>query len=135
MSKDSLGIVKKPQLGGDIDAYCGKCKLTREHVIAAMSPTGQVERVQCRTCQSNHLYREKKAASSSTRSTTRTSRKDSSSSPAELGPLRAYSMQERFAIGDQVDHPKFGTGLVVDVRAGKIDVKFGREMKTLVHAG
>jgi hypothetical protein len=53
----------------------------------------------------------------------------------KIGPLRAYSMQERFVAGDRVDHPKFGVGVVVEVRAGKIDVKFGREMKTLIHAG
>lgn len=133
MSKESLGIVKKAQLGGDIDAYCGKCKEMREHVIAAMSPAGQVERVQCRTCQSNHLYREKKAPTASSRSTTRASRKDSASALAETGPLRMYSMQDRFAVGDFVQHPKFGTGQVIEVRLGKIDVKFGRELKTLVH--
>lgn len=133
MQKNSLGIVKKHQIGGDIDAYCGKCKETREHVIAAMSATGRVERVQCRTCQSNHLYRERKTTT--TRSTTRTSKKDASSSVESSGPPRAYSMQARFAVGDRVEHPKFGAGLVIEVRAGKIDVKFGREMKTLVHGG
>ncbi|MFN0084484.1 MAG: hypothetical protein ACKVX9_03775 [Blastocatellia bacterium] len=134
MSKESLGIVKTAQLGGDIDAYCGKCKETREHVIAAMSPAGQVERVQCRTCQSNHLYREKKTPTASSRSTTRT-RKSPAASLAEAGPLRIYSMQDRFAVGDIVQHPKFGTGQVLEVRAGKIDVKFGRDLKTLVHGG
>jgi heat shock protein HspQ len=44
-------------------------------------------------------------------------------------------MQERFAIGDRVEHQKFGQGVVIDVRASKIDVKFGRELKTLIHAG
>ncbi len=133
MQKDSLGIVKKSQLGGDVDAYCGKCKETREHVIAALSATGQIERVQCRTCQSNHLYRERKATT--TRSTTRTSKKDSSAGAEYSGPPRPYSMQEKFAIGEQIEHPKFGTGTVVEVRAAKIDVKFGRELKTLIHAG
>ncbi len=134
MVKNSLGIVNKPQLGGDIDTLCGKCKEIREHVIAAISPTGQIERVQCRTCQSNHIYRERKTTTT-TRSTTRTSRKDAASSSDSSGPPRAYSMQERFAVGDRLEHPKFGSGLVVEVRSGKIDVKFGREMKTLIHGG
>src|SRR5262249_14204515 len=134
MMKNSLGIVKRSQLGGDVDAYCGKCKETREHVIAALSPKGVIERVQCRTCQSNHLYREKQAKSPSTRTSTRASKKDAFSM-GDDGPLRAYSMQEKFSIGDRVEHPKFGLGLVVEVRSGKIDVKFGRELKTLIHAG
>ena len=44
-------------------------------------------------------------------------------------------MQERFAVGDRVEHPKFGQGIVIEVRASKIDVKFGRELKVLIHAG
>jgi hypothetical protein len=133
MVKNSLGIVSKPQLGGDIDTLCGKCKEIREHVIAAISPTGQIERVQCRTCQSNHIYRERKTTT--TRSTTRATKKDGASASESSGPPRAYSMHERFAVGDRLEHPKFGTGLVVEVRSGKIDVKFGKEMKVLVHGG
>ena len=91
MVKNSLGIVSKPQLGGDVDTLCGKCKEIREHVIAAISPTGQIERVQCRTCQSNHLYRVRKTAAT-TRSTTRTSKK--AAAAAHSGPPRTYSMQE-----------------------------------------
>lgn len=130
---NALGIVKRHQLGGDIDAYCGKCKLMREHVIAAISPQSVVERVQCRTCQANHIYREKAAKSTSTRTGTRTTKKNSAAALNDSGPLRAYSMKERFAVGDRVEHPKFGLGLVVEVRSGKIDVKFGRELKVLVH--
>lgn len=135
--QNSLGIVKRPQLGGDIETYCGRCKEMREHVIAALSATGEVERVQCRTCQSNHLYREKKTATRSTttrsRSSAGTSRKALAELEMEAGPARPYSMQERFKVGDRIEHPKFGTGLVVEERAGKIDVKFGRELKTLVN--
>jgi hypothetical protein len=135
MLKNSLGIVKRPQLGGDVDAYCGKCKEVREHVIAAVNPDGSIGRVECRTCHSNHIYRERAAKTTSSRSSTKGAKKDSESANEAVGPLRAYSMQDRFAAGDRVEHPKFGVGVVVDVRAGKIDVKFGREVKTLVHAG
>jgi len=135
MVKNSLGIVKRSQVGGDVDTYCGKCKETREHVIAAVNADGSIGRVECRTCRSNHIYRERSARTTTTRSSTRGAKKESGSVLDEVGPLRAYSMQERFAAGDRVDHPKFGVGLVVEVRAGKIDVKFGREVKTLVHAG
>jgi hypothetical protein len=132
---NALGIVKRPQLGGDVDAYCGKCKVIREHVIAALSAEGKIERVQCRTCQSNHLYRERQSRTASSRTTARASKKDLLHPSQQNGPLRAYSMQERFSVGDRVEHPKFGLGLVVEVRSGKIDVKFGREVKTLIHAG
>jgi len=135
MQKNSLGIVKRSQVGSDVDAYCGKCKEIREHVIAAVNPDGSIGRVECRTCHSNHVYRERAARTATPRSSTRGSKKDSVPAIEQVGPLRAYSMQERFAAGDRVDHPKFGVGVVVEVRAGKIDVKFGRELKTLIHAG
>jgi len=134
--KPILGINKKPQLGGDVDAYCGKCKDTREHVIAALNDSGQIERVQCRTCQSNHLYRERSTRSATSRAsaTPRASRKEAASADTlPEGPLRKYSMQVRFALGDRIDHPRFGIGVVAEVRPGKIDVKFGRELKTLIH--
>jgi hypothetical protein len=130
-----LGIIKRPQLGGDVEAYCGKCKEIREHVIAALKGPDKIERVQCRTCQSNHLYRERQPQTASTRGATRASKKDSPRTVEGNGPLRAYSMQERFDVGDRVEHPKFGLGVVVEVRSVKIDVKFGRDMKTLIHAG
>ncbi len=132
---NALGIVKTPQLGGDVDAWCGKCKDTREHVIAALDDKGAVSRVQCRTCQSNHIYRQRQARTASTRTSTRTSRKDPAIQLDESGPLRSYSMKESFNVGDRVEHVKFGIGVVVNVRAEKIDVKFGRELKILLHAG
>lgn len=132
---NSLGIVKKLQLGGDVDAYCGKCKEIREHVIAALGSEGKIDRVQCRTCQSNHVYKDKQPKSSATRTSTRASRKDAAMEAEPTGPLRSYSMQEKYEAGDRVEHPKFGIGVVVESRSGKIDVKFGRELKILIHAG
>src|SRR5882672_7515389 len=129
MTKNSLGIVKRSQVGGDVDAYCGKCKESREHVIAAINADSSIGRVECRTCHSNHIYRERSTRAATTRSSTRGAKKESASGTEKIGPLRSYSMQERFAAGDRVDHPKFGVGVVVEVRAGKIDVKFGREVK------
>ncbi len=133
MLKESLGIVKRHQVGGEIETRCGKCKENRSHVIVALKEgTGEIARVQCGFCNSNHIYRPAKIKTASTRTTSRGTKK--ASSVESSGPPRPYSMQERFAIGDRLEHPKFGSGIVMDVRSGKIDVKFGREMKTLVHA-
>ncbi len=135
--QNTLGIISKPQLGGDVETHCGRCKDTREHVIAAVSATGAIERVQCRTCQSNHIYRIKKATTRTASTRTRSSAPGSKKTLAELeqaaGPARPYSMQSRFKVGERIEHPKFGTGLVIEERSGKIDVKFGRELKTLVN--
>ena len=125
----NIGIVKKFRPGDDVDTYCGRCKEEREHAITALNEQGGISRVQCRTCQSNHLYRDKKKAATKTKST-----RKSAEPAAEAGPARDYSMQGRFRIGERIAHPKFGLGTVIDERSGKIDVRFGKEVRTLVHS-
>lgn len=50
---------KKPKAGGEIDAYCTRCKLDLAHRIIAM--VGEtVKKVECKTCGSHHLYRRPK---------------------------------------------------------------------------
>jgi hypothetical protein len=127
---NSLGVVKKFQTGDDVNTQCGRCKCEREHVIIALKPDGSIERVQCRTCESNHLYRAARPATARTRTA-----KDKSALPAETGPAKEYSMQARFSLGDRLIHSKFGTGIVTELRPGKIEVKFGREIRVLIHAG
>jgi hypothetical protein len=60
---------------------------------------------------------------------------DLDSTVASVGVSRRYSASERFAIGDSLEHPKFGVGTVVKIGLdGKIDVMFGDERRVLVHA-
>jgi hypothetical protein len=48
---------------------------------------------------------------------------------------RAYSPKQRFAAGEAIAHPTFGTGTVTDVRSdGKISVAFADGARLLVHA-
>jgi hypothetical protein len=47
---------------------------------------------------------------------------------------RRYAASATFAVGDTIDHPKFGAGEVVRVNEGKIEVEFADEFRTLVHA-
>lgn len=51
---------KKPKAGGEIDAWCTKCRLDLTHRIIAM--VGDVvKKVECKTCASHHLFRPPKA--------------------------------------------------------------------------
>jgi hypothetical protein len=51
---------KKPRTGGEIDAWCTKCRLDLTHRIIAM--VGDVvKKVECKTCNSHHLYRQPKS--------------------------------------------------------------------------
>jgi hypothetical protein len=53
-------VTKKPKTGGEVDAYCTKCKLDLGHRIIAMVGDA-IKKVECRTCGSHHLYRRPKA--------------------------------------------------------------------------
>jgi len=50
---------RKPKTGGEIDAYCTKCRLDLLHRIIAMVGDA-VKKVECKTCGSHHLYRRPK---------------------------------------------------------------------------
>lgn len=49
-------------------------------------------------------------------------------------PVKIYAATATFAVADSVKHPTFGVGVVQRVEQTKIDVQFGNELKTLVHA-
>jgi hypothetical protein len=54
--------------------------------------------------------------------------------PAGDGAAKPYRATERFALGDTIEHAKFGTGLVIRVDGdGKIDVRFADGNRTLIH--
>lgn len=46
---------------------------------------------------------------------------------------RPYAANQTFAVGDLIDHPKFGRGSVVSCMAQRIDVEFADGKHTLVH--
>jgi hypothetical protein len=128
------GRIKRLRPGDEIEAYCGRCKQERTHQVVALNSEGQADRVICRFCQSNHLYRENKSGSqrASTSKNIPTTKKPMGSGPTQL---RQYSGKELYAEGDVIQHPKFGQGRVIEARGGKIDVRFGSETRTLLHAG
>ena len=49
-------------------------------------------------------------------------------------PVRAYAASQTFAVGDLLDHPKFGRGSVLSSAAQRIEVEFPDGRHTLVHA-
>src|SRR5262245_58906841 len=55
-------LSSRPRLGGDIDAYCTRCKMDMTHTIEALDETGQPVRVRCNSCDSQHNYHEPRAA-------------------------------------------------------------------------
>jgi hypothetical protein len=48
-------------------------------------------------------------------------------------PVRPYAASQTFAVGELIEHPKFGRGTVVSCMARRIDVEFPDGTHTLVH--
>ena len=44
------------KVGGEVDAFCTRCRLTLAHTILAMVGT-KLARVRCNTCNGDHAYR------------------------------------------------------------------------------
>jgi hypothetical protein len=140
------------KVGGEVDAFCTRCKMTLAHTILAM--VGQtIARVQCNTCGGQHAYRsapgtsKPRSSSSSSSSGGSTATRAASREPAvktvigfedqlkgkDLTKARKYSPKDTYAVDEVIDHLTFGFGLVKAVRADKVDVAFKASERTLVH--
>lgn len=140
------------KVGGEVDAFCTRCKMTLAHTILAMVGT-TIARVECNTCRGQHAFR---SAPGSSSSRTRSSSSFGASSTAtkaasreslvkavssfeeqlrgkDLTRARKYSPKETFAVDDVIDHPTFGLGLVRVVRQDKVEVAFKAQERTLIH--
>ena len=131
-----------PKVGGDVLSYCGKCKMELAHVIIAMIDT-RPAKVQCKTCRSPHNYRPgepaHKTSAPKKQRVPKTYVKASEYWEKKMGEknsddLRPYSIKDKYVLGDVIQHPKFGMGIVELVQTnGKITVLFRDGEKILVH--
>ena len=128
------------RVGGDIDAFCTRCKMELGHTILAMVGRKPV-RVRCNTCGGEHNYRGTTAPprkGSWVPASERAARPAVTSWEAllrekDLSRARRYTARERFEAEDVLEHPVFGIGLVQEVRGDKFSVAFKADVKTLVH--
>jgi hypothetical protein len=138
-------LYRRPRIGQEINAYCGKCKLERTHIVAAME-SDTVRKVTCSMCGNTHNYRQKPAAEkepsakTSSRATSRSgtgTRRSKQAEPFSIDPKRpvkSYNMDTSFSTGDVINHPKFGLGSVeVSLPPNKIEVRFQDGKRLLLH--
>jgi hypothetical protein len=141
-------------VGKDVEAACRKCGEVW-HVIVSMDTVGVITKVQCKECSGLHRYKapegeervdvkatKKPAAKKATRrkSTKKKARRLSSLPDAPLvepdtsRPVKDYSIRATFILGDRIDHPKFGHGVVEALPGpGKCSVFFEDGRRTLAH--
>lgn len=130
--------------GKEVLSLCTKCKLTLAHIIVSMKDHQTVGKVICNTCKTTHTHKDpsssKKKTSISTLTRKRqneTERKSSlweNANKDHVTKHHPYSIKTQFHLGDIIDHPKFGTGVVDRIfDSNKMEVVFQQEMKILIH--
>lgn len=133
--------------GDEVDSKCNKCKLVLAHTIIAMNGD-KVARVQCNTCRGPHAYRPPEGAKERTAARRRTTNKapeeinaktsasdfDTLIKGHDLSRAEKYSIRMQLKQNDAVNHPKFGIGLVTEIReGGKAHVAFRDGGRVLVY--
>ncbi len=131
-----------PVVGGEVDAFCTRCKMILAHTVLAMVGT-KVARVRCNTCMGDHAFRGDPGARSAPSTTTRAPRATKEDKLVisfeeqlrgkDIASAARYSPRTTFAVDQVVSHPTFGLGIVRAVRGDKIDVAFKADQKTLIH--
>lgn len=142
---------KRVLAAGDmVDSQCTRCKALLNHTIIAMVD-GQVVRVKCNTCGSEHNHRPAKepkvtaAKAPKAAKEAKAPRARSVKAPAisdeavweemirPLDPDLAipYNMEGKFRTNTLITHPTFGIGVIASSQAGKIEVVFKAGRKLL----
>ena len=130
-------------VGADVEALCSKCGDVWHVVVAKVGE--QIVKVQCKQCSGYHRYKSPHGAPAEKKlpATNRPPREtkppverfEKPAVAADLSkPARPYRASERFEIGERIDHPSFGQGVVELSEAGKITVFFGSGRRVLVQA-
>jgi hypothetical protein len=137
------------EVGSDIEAMCNPCGDVWHVVVAKVGD--KITKVQCKQCGKQHRFKPTGDAPEANLNPTRrkvesggpkpTPRSRAAKPSARAGivhdpnkPTREYGISERFALGDQIQHKKFGAGVVCGVEDSKIRVNFSEGVKVLLHA-
>lgn len=143
-------------VGKEALSYCTSCKMDLNHVIVAMKGDKLVK-VQCLTCKKEHGFRAPKGitdpgAVAAKKKTARAAAKEEAAKLAQRtsveaeweklmtthkeAPFKSYSTKGNFALGDKLNHPNFGEGIVGRlIYPNKMEVIFRSDVKVLLHAG
>jgi hypothetical protein len=133
-------------VGADVEALCSKCGDVWHVVVAKVGP--KIVKVQCKQCGGYHRYKSPHGAPAEAKlpSSTRPAkaakaprapveRFERSAVAADLTkPARPYRASEKFEVGERVDHPTFGQGVIEIAEPGKVTVFFATGRRVLVQA-
>lgn len=128
-------------VGADIEALCSKCGDVWHVVVAKVGD--DVVKVECKECHGQHRYKSPHGISG-TRKVSVPRPRATKDAPVERiakpqvaadlsKPSRTYRPVDKYEVGERVDHPTFGQGVVESIDAGKATIFFATGRKVLVH--
>lgn len=126
----------KMSAGDPIESRCTKCRKITNHIIVALKEDVPAK-VQCNTCGGQHLYRPPTAAKKTVRRTIDPKIAEQNEwQTLKTQILKAsaiqYTMSKAFKVGNVMDHPNFGLGLVQKVIGEqKVEVLFEEGKKKM----
>ena len=131
-------------VGADVEALCSKCGDVWHVVVAKVGDA--IVKVHCKECNKEHRYKnpngQPKAARQPSLANPKPAREKAPVErfekplvAADLSkPARAYRASEHFTVGERVEHPNFGQGVVEISESGKVTLFFGSGRRVLVQA-
>jgi hypothetical protein len=139
-------------VGQEIICYCSSCDLDLRHVIVAHKSgnSGPIAKVRCNTCTKIHAFRQRPGEKTGQAAVRRASGEGPVRAKREFIPVEVewqeqlkvnqgkvsipYAPSRDFRVGDVIEHPSFGCGVVRSLKDGnKFEVLFQRDVKVLVH--
>jgi hypothetical protein len=130
-------------VGADVEALCSKCGDVWHVVVAKVGD--QIVKVHCKECNKEHRYKSPHGAAKAVRNPSMTTPRPERAKPVERfekpavaadlsKPARSYRASESYSVGERVEHPNFGQGVVEVSESGKVTVFFGSGRRVLVQA-
>jgi hypothetical protein len=130
-------------VGADVEALCSKCGDVWHVVVAKVGE--KIVKVHCKECNKEHRYKSVKGASKDQRQPSRFAPKAERTKPVERfekpavaadleKPVRRYGASELYEVGERVEHPSFGQGVVEVSEPGKATVFFATGRRVLAQA-
>jgi hypothetical protein len=147
----------KTPVAQEVKTYCTREKTDTFHLVMNHDRLGFVDRVKCKACGSEHKYKRqsvlKKPAAAPPRTImvrtaagalTPQAKVEKKGAGALLEeewfqkikkwgakPVKEFSVDEHFTVGEVLNHSVFGKGVVQTRRENKVDVLFQAGLKTL----
>lgn len=133
-------------VGADVEALCSKCGDVWHVVVAKVGES--IVKVQCKQCGGYHRYRSPHGAPA-VKKLPATNRPPKEPRPtkdpverfekpavaADLSrAVKTYRASEKFTVGDRIDHPAFGQGVIELAEPGKITVFFATGRRVLAQS-